>query len=304
MAPPRLEALSGRTALVTGASSGIGRAAAHALAGLGADVIMVGRHPERTAEAAQEVRVRQGRGNVRTLIFDLASLASVTDGARAALAMAPRLDILINNAGVHDLRSGTTHDGFEVTYATNYLGPFQLTRLLTPRLLKTAARHGQARVVNVSSLTHRLASRFDPADPIPHPWPPAGPLSREPYSESKLANILHADELARRHGDAGLRAHSVHPGNVATNIFRADHYPGSWQWIARLNRPFQIDAAKGAAPVIEAAAGEAASRVNGRYWTHAGEREPKRPPGAAEAARALWLRSEELIDNALERGRV
>lgn len=280
-----------RTYLITGANSGVGFATAGALATSDTDVILAVRNIEKGKEAAREIKKFVGDSNLHIQYIDLASLQSIKTASEEMLDKFSRIDVLINNAGIHDLRGGETSDGVELNYGINYLGPFYLTRLLIGRLLETATKSGEARVVNVSSWSHTFAWNFDPLDPLPHPRL----QKRESYSESKLCNILHTNELARRYGDKNLFAHSVHPGYVNSNIFRKEHWPGNWQWVVRLTSPWQIPARKGAMPAIFAATSPEATKINGRYWTRKGETKPKLPFDEREVSQRLWERTEEVI---------
>jgi NAD(P)-dependent dehydrogenase (short-subunit alcohol dehydrogenase family) len=194
---------SGRTIVVTGANSGIGREAARALAAHGAHVVVAVRNVEKGEAAMADMS-----GDVEARHVDLADLASV----RAFAAEFDRdLDVLVNNAGVMALPKRRTTDGFEMQFGTNHLGHFALTGLLLPRLLATAA----PRVVTVSSGAHRFGwIRFDDlqGERRYQKW-----LA---YGQSKLANLLFAYELQRRADAAGLplRSMAVHPGYAATNL--------------------------------------------------------------------------------------
>lgn len=145
--------------------------------------------------------------------------------------------------------------------------------------------------MNVSSSGHKFALRFDPDNPVPVPWP----RNREPYTESKLANILHAKELTRRYGARGLRAHAVDPGYVASNIGRKEHWPGAWQWTFILTRPWQISAKQGAAPSVLAATSTAAGHAMTGYWSRRGLVTPKLPADADSVAEKLWKMTDDLI---------
>jgi NAD(P)-dependent dehydrogenase (short-subunit alcohol dehydrogenase family) len=202
--------LTGRTALVTGANSGLGLETARALAGRGAEVILACRNPERAAVAEQEV-ARNAKAAVQALPLDLASLASVRAFAERVRAEHDRLHLLVNNAGVMAIPLRRTADGFEMQIGTNHLGHFAVTGLLLDRLLATPG----ARVVNVSSSMHRIG-RIDFADLQSErrygPW--------RAYGQSKLANLLFTFELQRRleRKGAALIAVASHPGYAATQL--------------------------------------------------------------------------------------
>ncbi len=203
----------GRTAVVTGANSGIGWDTARALAAKGARVIVACRNEEKGRDAEQRIRQRVPNADVRFELLDLGSLASVRAFADKLGAAEGRLDLLVNNAGVMMTPRGKTADGFETQFGTNHLGHFALTGLLLERLRRAPA----ARVVNVSSLAH-FPGRIDFDDL-------QAERSYDPmraYGQSKLANLLFTRELARRFAAAGIPALSAaaHPGSTRTELQR------------------------------------------------------------------------------------
>jgi len=204
---------SGKTAIVTGASSGLGFETAKALAEKGARVILACRNAKKGSDAASAIRTDHPEALTDFMGLDLSELSSIRDFANAFKAKNERLDLLINNAGVMVPPRGQTKDGFELQFGTNHLGHFMLTALLFGVLKNT----GQARVISVSSMAHRQG-RFDP-----------GNLNAEKkysrmgaYGQSKLANLLFIYELQRRIDAAGLDmiAAASHPGWTATNLQR------------------------------------------------------------------------------------
>ena len=286
-----MDPVSKRTFIVTGGNSGIGLETARRLADMGARVVITVRDASRGQIAVADIRFTSNNTEVSWQMLDLASLADVRRAAAAIVEECPRIDGLINNAGIHDLRGGTTKEGVQKTFGTNYVGPFLLTKLLVPRLLETASLFGESRLVNVSSPTHRFALRFDPDNPVPLPWP----RNREPYAESKLANILHAREIARRYSLQGLKAHSVNPGYAVSNFYRKDHWPGILRLAYILTRPWQISARQGAMPSVLAATSAEAGQVETGYWSRRGLVVPKLPIDADSAAERLWKMTEDLI---------
>ncbi|WP_133364685.1 SDR family NAD(P)-dependent oxidoreductase [Qipengyuania sediminis] len=203
--------LSGRTMLVTGGYSGLGHETARALGTRGAHVIISGRDATKLAAAADEL-AEVTRARIDTLVCDLASLASVREAAEEAQSRFPRIDVLINNAGVMAAPFGQTADGFETQFGTNHLGHFALTAGLMP-LLENGS--GQ-RIVNLSSRGHHIAP-VDFEDPnferrAYDPW--------QSYGQSKTANILFAVGLERRFGARGIHAFALHPGAIHTNLGR------------------------------------------------------------------------------------
>lgn len=201
----------GRTALVTGANSGIGLEAASVLAGRGAHVLLACRDPQRGEAARARLASQHPRAELELVQLDLADLSQVRSAAAQVLARHPRIDVLCNNAGVMAIPRALSADGFELQLAVNHLGHFAFTGLLLPALLAADA----ARVVTVTSLVHvggRI--RWDDLD---------GARSYErwtAYAQSKLANLLFAYELQRRFARAGVSAISVacHPGYASTNL--------------------------------------------------------------------------------------
>lgn len=241
---------SGKTALITGANSGLGYEAARLLAAKGACVVLGVRDPAKGERAAAAIRLTVPAANLEVLSLDLASLASVCDAASAFVLAHDRLDMLINNAGVMAIPRRATADGFEMQLGVNHLGHFALTGLLLPLLLKTPA----ARVVTVSSSAHFLGRiNFDDlqGERRYQPW-----LA---YGQSKLANLLFAYELQRRLAVAGHGIISVaaHPGYAATNLQSVGpEMTGSKLWLRIMpaaNRILAQSAARGALPEVYAA---------------------------------------------------
>lgn len=204
--------LSGKTCVITGASSGLGRESARALAAAGAHVILAARNPEALAETAGWISSEVPAARTSTVALDLTDLSSVRAAASAVAGIAPVVDVLMNNAGVMFTPFGRTRDGFELQIGTNHFGHFELTRLLIPQL--TAA--GGARVVILSSGGHVMGA-VDVEDPN---WERREYDKFAAYGASKTANVLHAIEADRRLRDAGIRAYAVHPGTVATALAR------------------------------------------------------------------------------------
>jgi NAD(P)-dependent dehydrogenase (short-subunit alcohol dehydrogenase family) len=204
--------LSGRRALVTGVTSGLGESIALELARAGAEVVLAARSTEKLDVTEADLRRRLPGAQLRRLLVDLADLGSVRRAAAEVSGLGP-VHLLVNNAGVMATPYHRTVDGFELQLATNHLGPFALTGLLLPALVAS----GDGRVVNTSSNAHRMCRRAPLGDPrVPH-----GRYSRwEAYAESKLADLLSTFELDRRLRAAGLpvRALAAHPGFSATGL--------------------------------------------------------------------------------------
>jgi NAD(P)-dependent dehydrogenase (short-subunit alcohol dehydrogenase family) len=205
--------LSGRTAVVTGASAGIGLETARVLAGHGAEVVLACRNLDRAKRAADLIRAEDRRASIAMVRLDLASLASVREAAAEIRATCPRLALLINNAGAMELPYERTEDGFELTLATNHLGHFALTGLVLDRLLETPG----SRIVTMSSMAHiDGVMNFDDLQSEGGYKPDAA------YGQSKLANLLFTYELDRRLRAAGAQTIALgsHPGVVYTDLFR------------------------------------------------------------------------------------
>jgi len=204
--------LAGKVCVVTGASSGLGRESARALAAAGAHVVLAARNHEALNQTVEWIAAEAPGALTSTVPLDLTSLASVRAAAKAISELTSVIHVLMNNAGVMFTPFGRTADGFETQIGTNHFGHFELTRLLIPEL----AAAGDARIVNLSSGGHVLGDvDFDD----PH-WERREYDKFVAYGASKTANILHAVEADRRLRDMGIRAYAVHPGTVATSLAR------------------------------------------------------------------------------------
>ena len=272
--------MHGKVCIVTGANSGIGRVAALELAERGATVVLICRNEERGAPVLEEIERRGGSATL--LAADLASQRQVRAAAAAFRERFDRLDVLINNAGVAGWGTRlVSEDGLELTFAVNHLAPFLLTELLLDRLKASAP----ARVVTVSSAAHKnVALDFDD-------------LQGErrysgfgAYSRSKLANILFTRELSRRLEGTGVTANCLHPGVVATGIFR--NIP---RWMrAILTSPLVLSPEKGADTLLYLATAPEIAEVSGGYFVRRKPARTSRASQDAEAARRLWEASEAL----------
>jgi NAD(P)-dependent dehydrogenase (short-subunit alcohol dehydrogenase family) len=263
--------VSGATILVTGATGGIGLETARSLAWKGAQVVIGARDPARGRAVVDEI-TRAG-GKAELLTIDLASFSSVREAALRFAAAHASLDVLVNNAGIAARPRQVSGDGHELTWQTNFLSAFLLTRLLLDKL--RAARG--PRVVNVSSDAHRVG-RLDWDDlEMSH----GRYRGFRAYANSKLALVLFTRELARR--EPRIAANALHPGTIATGIWRAS--PRPMQWILRLVLP---SAEIGARPVVRLACAPELDGVSGRYFDRMREVEPAaRARSDADAAR-LW----------------
>ena len=273
-----------KTIVVTGGTSGIGRATALGLAPLGSRLVLVGRDAGRSEETLAAIRAATGRTDVEVVRGDFASLAGVRGIADELSRKTEKIDVLVNTAGVTVLKRTTTADGFETTFAVNHLGYFLLTGLLLPRL--RAAAPG-ARIVNVASDAHRWGV-LD-LDDLQNERDFKG---MKVYGQSKTANILFTRELARRLEGSGVTANSLHPGAIATRLGRGN---GPWSdALQRVLSVFMKSPEQGAETSIYLASSPTVEGVNGRYFANSKEKQP-RPHATDDAtAKRLWEVSEQL----------
>ena len=269
--------LDTKTFLVTGANTGIGRATALALAERGARVFMAGRSEAMITAAIDEIATQTGSSRLDFLQLDLADLSSVQACAAAFLATGEPLHGLINNAGLAG-RRGMTDSGFELTFGTNYVGPFLLTSLLLDRLAQSAP----ARIVNVASEAHFSARGID-YEAVRRPTKSRTGLAE--YAVSKLANVLHAQALARRLEGAGVTSYSLHPGVIASDIWRSVPWPIRSLIKLRMRSP-----AQGAATTLYCATSPEVAGETGKYYEDSRLKQPS-PAATAELADELWDRS-------------
>ncbi len=299
--------LSGRRALVTGASSGLGLETALELARHGADVVLAvrdrGRGQAAVDRVESEIGDAPGRGRLETADLDLASLGSVQDLAEALTTADQPLHLLVNNAGVMAIPQRTTADGFEMQFGTNHLGHMALTLRLLPLLARSGAQGAASRVVTLSSNLHKRG-RIDLDDL-------QGAKDYQPwgaYGQSKLANLLFALELQRRLDAAGLpvASYAAHPGYAATNLQSAGPAMSGNKLMGRLmdlgNAVMAQSAAMGALPTLYAATVH--GLPPGSFIGPDGFLEQRGHPKIAQpskdardesVAAALWTASEDLI---------
>jgi NAD(P)-dependent dehydrogenase (short-subunit alcohol dehydrogenase family) len=269
--------------MITGASSGIGRETAIGLARLGAELVLVCRDRGRGEDAVHEIRRRTGSRSAELLLADLSSQAQIRALAEKFLGRDRPLHVLVNNAGVLNLRRRTTVDGLEATFAVNHLAYFLLTRLLLERLRSSAP----ARIVNVASDVHRSGEiRFDDLGLE------KGYRAGRAYSQSKLANVLFTYELAERLQGSAVTANCLHPGVVATGLLDDN---GLLPALAmRLGRPFMKTPGQGAVTSIHLASAPELEGVSGRYFVDRREVRSSEASYDREVRRRLWEVSERL----------
>ena len=271
------------TLVITGANTGIGRANAIALAerGIGR-LIIAARSLERTAEVLAEVRRRNPEGTVELVALDVSDLASVRRAADEILAKDVAIDVLVNNAGVAGVR-GQTKDGFELAFGTNHVGHY----LWTEKLLPLVKRAKQGRIVIVASDSHYQAKGID-WDAVRRP---SATISAYPeYCVSKLANVLHASELARRLAGTSVTTYSLHPGAVASDIWKR-----RLGVFAAVLRPFLVTNEEGMKTQLRCEIAPELASESGLYYA---KERPKRPSPLVRDTRLqdeLRARSDEYV---------
>jgi NAD(P)-dependent dehydrogenase (short-subunit alcohol dehydrogenase family) len=283
--------MDGRTVIITGGNSGIGRAAAVALARAGARMVITARSEQRGTAAVADIRAASGSPDVELSVFDLGDLASVRAGAADLLARCPRIDVLCNNAGLILSERTLSADGYEATFAINHLGPFLLTELLLPRLVESAP----ARIVNVASTAHNFARRGMVFDDL---MAERSYKQMEVYGRSKLANILFTTELAKRLEGTGVTANALHPGSVATGYARDGDTTGFLAWGIKVYAPFSLTPEQGARTSVYLCSSPDVAGVSGRYFAKCKEKTPAANARDEAAAARLWAVSEELVARA------
>ena len=276
--------LTGKSCIVTGATSGIGEVTAMTLAAAGARLGILCRDPVKGERTLQQIRRQTGNDAVQLFRADLASQAEIRTVAAEILASFPQIHLLINNAGVVNLKFSETVDGIETTFAVNHLAYFLLTQLLLDRVRASAP----ARIVNVASDAHKFVGAFNFDDPQSR----TRYKSMRVYGYSKLANILFTRELARRLEGTGVTVNAVHPGAVATGLGTNN---GSFaKALTSVLGIFFKNPEQGAATSLHVAMSPELEGVSGHYF--AKSREAKISSGARDdaAAARLWTLSEEM----------
>src|SRR5215211_4276544 len=277
--------MGGEVVLITGGTSGIGRAAATALAAMGAEVVVAGRSRERGELAVEEIRDTSGNARVSLMLADLAVQAEVRGLAEEFRERYDRLDVLVNNAGIIQSKRTETPDSIELTLAVNHLAPFLLTNLLLDLLKESAP----SRIVTVSSEARRGAEiDFDDLQSERRY------RAFRVYGMTKLANILFTYELAERLEGTRVVANCLHPGGVNTNF--ANNNRGLGTLIFRAFKPFMRTAEQGADTVVYLASSPEAGEMTGRYLTDRKVISSYQEPHDVSAQKRLWEVSEELTN--------
>jgi len=279
--------LQNQIILVTGATSGIGEVTATELAKMGAHVVLLARSAEKAEATQRAIKAAAGHDQVDILMADLADLTQVRRAAAEFNARYPRLDVLVNNAGlIFGAERQLSADGNELGLATNHLGPFLLTSLLFEKLQASPA----ARVVNLSSMAYKFAKPN-----LTDVQSGRDYSAMRVYGNTKLYNIMFTQELARRlraHGIANVATNAVHPGAVATN-FGAN--AGGWlALLTQLGRPFMISVEKGAETSIFLASAPEMATTSGGYFAKKRAEPVKHDFNTPDHARQLWKISEQL----------
>jgi retinol dehydrogenase-14 len=275
--------MGGKTALITGGTSGIGKATAVALAAMGANVVVVGRNPERGGAAVEEIKAQSHSESVELMLADLSVQSEVRELAEESLERHDRLDVLANNAGLVQSKRTETPDGIETTLATNHLAPFLLTNLLLELLEQSAP----SRVITVTSEAQRWGT-MDFEDLQSRRNYRGFPV----YGMTKLANIMFTFELAERLEGTGVTANCLHPGSVGTNFGQNNR--GVMALFFRTFKPFMRSPEQGADTLIWLASSPEVEGVNGKYFSDRKEIEAKKVAYDPAARRRLWEICEDL----------
>ena len=275
--------MAARVCMVTGASSGIGKETARKLVELGATVVMVCRNRRRGEKAMSEIESAGGDARVELLLADFTSLDAVRAVAKEFLEKHGSLHVLVNNAGgVHLMRS-TTPDGFETTFQVDYLSHFLLTNLLLGALKKGAP----SRIVNVSSASH-YGGHLNFADIQMK----KGYGVMRAYSQAKLAQVLFTYELSRRLEGTGVTANCLHPGTVATNIWKGSM--GPFSFLGNISKLFLLSPERGAETSVYLASSPQVEGVTGKYYDRMREKQSSAESYDQAVAKKLWDESERM----------
>ncbi|XP_078505331.1 retinol dehydrogenase 13 isoform X1 [Lissotriton helveticus] len=282
--------IKGKTVIITGANTGIGKETALELAKRGGKIILACRDMNKCEEAAKEIRGKTLSHNVFAKHLDLASMKSVSEFAQKINEEEPHVDILINNAAIMRCPYWKTDDGFEMQFGVNHLGHFLLTNLLLEKLKNS----GHSRIINVSSLAH-IAGEIDFDDLN---WEKKKYDTKAAYCQSKLANVLFTKELARRLEGTRVTANSLHPGVAATELGRHTGMHKSTFSSTALGPLFWVlvkSPKQAAQPTIYLAVAEEMEGISGKYFDGLKEKQPAAKAEDDQTARMLWEKSAELV---------
>jgi len=286
--------LDNKVVVITGCNTGIGKITAHEISKKGARIIMLCRNTEKADEAATEIRKDTGN-QVDVHKLDLSSLKSVRECAQILLDKEDKIDILINNAGIMTCPEWKTEDGFEMQIGTNHFGHFLLTELLIPLLRKSSATGFTPRVVIVSSLAHEQGSIN--WDDVHFQKTPGSYNTITAYGQSKLANVLHATELARRVEDFGIRVYSLHPGVISTELGRhlEERYGCVFKFFFSVMRFFIKTPFHGAQTTLYCALEPSLENESGKYYSDCARKTPSRNARNEQDQKRFWEMSEEIV---------
>lgn len=277
--------MDGKIVIVTGGNTGIGKETAKDLAGRGAKVILGCRDLVKGKQACDEIIRTTGNKQVEVRMLDLCSLKSVRDFAKNFIETEQRLDVLVNNAGAGGLKNVKSIDGLQILMQVNHFGPFLLTCLLVGLLKKSAP----SRIVFVSSIMHKYA-KLEVDNLNFEKWF----SHQQAYACSKLANVLMANEFARRLKETGVTVNSLHPGAVLTDIWR--HFPKKLLAVLKPILKFYFkDSEQGAQTSVYLSVSEEVDGVTGKYFSDCKEMEMSKDAQDEGLAKKVWEKSEVLV---------
>jgi NAD(P)-dependent dehydrogenase (short-subunit alcohol dehydrogenase family) len=270
-----------KTVVITGATSGLGRATALQLARKGALVVGVARNESKANELVKEIEKHGGKGQF--VVADLSSMKDTAGAGRSIAGSVDRLDILINNAGAHFPKYGVTSEDFEFTLALNYLSPFLLTHHLMDKIEQTAAEHGEARIVNISSIMHKAPINWDNLN-----YGDGGYRSTVAYYQSKHMLTSFTYLLSRKLKETGITVNCIHPGFVKTALAKSD-YPFPMNVIVPIVGLFIGEPPERAADTpVWLASSDEAKRMNGEYIHHRKAKKSWPPTRDKDAQKRLF----------------
>ena len=282
--------IRGKTCLITGANTGIGKETAKKLAALGAHVVMVCRNQEKGEKAKEEITLSTKNDHINLLICDLASLKDVKRFSEEFLQSYSSLNVLVNNAGVFNMKKAVSSDGYESSFAVNYLAHFYLTKILLPLIKESSP----SRIVNISSDIHRYF-KINLKDPLSE----KRYTGRQAYSNSKTAIILFTHQLARELQNTRVTVNAVSPGHVKTQMTTG----GFPEWVTKLTSFIirtQTPEQGARAPVYVASSDDLVD-VTGKYFIKCKEKSTAKMTQDIENQDYLWKLSEKLIEDAIKK---
>jgi NAD(P)-dependent dehydrogenase (short-subunit alcohol dehydrogenase family) len=271
------ELMAGKVVMITGATDGIGCEAAARLAGMGAEVVVVGRDRAKAEETIEQINAHSQSGEASFILADLSTMSAVRKLAEEFRTNYSRLDVLVNNAGSAFMKRTITEDGFEKTFALNHLAYFLLTNLL----LDILKENTPSRIVNVSSGAHTSGEiNFDDLD-MQEDY-----FILKAYRRSKLANVMFTYDLARRLEGTGVTANCLHPGLVKTGIFRKIRFVGPLVDLFISRRAISVE--KGAETIVYLASSPEVGDISGKYFYKSRQHESSTLSQDEELQEKLW----------------